>query len=56
MVICNKWFSDKERAVAMSLLTLSMPLGSALAFGLTGYYFRDTSGDNKECLNNLLVT
>lgn len=56
MVICNKWFSDKERAVAMSLLTLSMPLGSALAFALTGFYFRDTSGDNKECLNNLLVT
>mmetsp|Transcript_4223 Transcript_4223/g.5254 ORF Transcript_4223/g.5254 Transcript_4223/m.5254 type:complete len:177 (+) Transcript_4223:366-896(+) len=56
MVICNKWFSDKERALATSLLTLSMPLGSALAFGLTGYYFRDTTGDNKDCLNNLLVT
>lgn len=56
IVICNKWFSDKERALATSLLTVSIPVGSGLAFGLTGYYFKDTTGDNKENLNQLLIT
>ena len=56
IVICNKWFSDKERALATALLTISLPLGTGLAFALNGFYFRDTTGDNKRCLNEMLVT
>ena len=54
IIICNKWFSDKERALGTALLTVSMPVGTALAFALTGYYFQDVSGDNKENVNSLL--
>jgi len=47
VVVANKWFSDKERALATALLTVSMPLGTALAFLLTGHFFRDIEGDNQ---------
>ena len=56
IVICNKWFSDKERALATALLTISMPLGTALAFALTGTYFVDENSDNKRNLEQLLMT
>ena len=49
IIVANKWFSDKERAMATSLLTVAMPIGTATAFVLTGHYFNDESmlGDNK---------
>lgn len=51
IIICNKWFSDKERALGTALLTVSMPVGTAVAFALTGFYFQDVGGDNKENVN-----
>ena len=35
-------------------MTVSMPIGTAVAFCLTGHFFADISGDNKENLNSLL--
>lgn len=55
IILVNKWFSDKERALATSLLTICMPIGTATSFVLTGHFFSDTTGDNKENLNNLLM-
>ena len=56
IIVANKWFSDKERALATSLFIVSMPIGTAVAFLLTGHYFADISGDNKQNLNDLLKT
>lgn len=53
-IVVTKWFSDKERALATSILTLGMPLGSALAFLLTGFFFVDSKNDTISNLNNLL--
>jgi len=35
-------------------MTVAMPIGTAVAFCLTGYFFNDISGDNKQNLYDLL--
>lgn len=52
-VICNKWFSDKERALATAMMAISMPMGTGLAFLLTGNYFADTDQTNEQNRDNL---
>jgi len=57
IIICNKWFSDKERARATSLLTVALPLGTAVAFLLIGIFFKDpnqTADENKAGLASML--
>ena len=55
IVICNKWFADNERALATALMSVSLPIGTAVAFMLTTIYFGDTSkGKNIDNLNNML--
>lgn len=39
IIIANKWFADKERAIAMSILNISTPIGQIVSFALTGYTF-----------------
>mmetsp|Transcript_33741 Transcript_33741/g.41649 ORF Transcript_33741/g.41649 Transcript_33741/m.41649 type:complete len:284 (+) Transcript_33741:245-1096(+) len=39
IIIANKWFSDKERAIAMAILNVSTPIGQIVSFALTGYLF-----------------
>lgn len=48
VIICNKWFADKERALATSLLTVAMPLGTALAFVQTGIFYKDDNQTPEE--------
>ena len=39
IIIANKWFSDTERALAMSVLNVSTPIGQIASFALTGFAF-----------------
>jgi len=39
--IVNKWFTDKERALATALVMMASPIGSGISFGMTGYWFKD---------------
>ena len=39
IIIANRWFSDKERAMAMSVLNVSKPVGQVISFTLTGSAF-----------------
>jgi len=39
IIIANKWFSDTERALAMSVLNVSTPIGQICSFALTGYTY-----------------
>ena len=36
IIIANKWFSDKERALAMSILNVSTSLGQIVSFTMSG--------------------
>ena len=45
-IIVNKWFTDKERALATAIQTIGMPLGSALGYGCAAAWFKDVSIDN----------
>ena len=40
-IIVNKWFTDKERALATAIQIIAMPLGSAISFAMSIYWFRD---------------
>ena len=39
IIVTNIWFSDKERATAMSILAIGMPLGGLVSFIITGIKF-----------------
>ena len=54
IIICNKWFSDKERNIAQSLLMISLVIGTGLAFALTSFYFSDVDSDAKSNLYSVL--
>ena len=43
-IIANKWFTDKERALATAIQGISIQLGCALAFGQCGYTFKEVVG------------
>lgn len=45
IIIANKWFSDSERALAMSILNVSTPVGQVISFALTGYIFSEIDDD-----------
>ena len=55
-IISNKWFTDKERALATALMTVSMPLGSGLSFALNSYWFSNENYEFKGLFKTLLVT
>lgn len=54
-IIANRWFGDKERALATALQILAMPLGSAASFATTGYWFSGEEADFKEAFKALMV-
>ena len=54
-IIANRWFTDKERALATALQTVAMPLGSALSFGLNSYWFSNENFEFKGLLKTLLA-
>ena len=37
---CNRWFSDKERTLALVICALTIPSGNLVAFFLSGIIFR----------------
>ena len=37
--VANKWFTDKERALATALLIVGSPIGVGVSYGMTGYWF-----------------
>lgn len=37
---CNRWFSDKERTLAIVICSLTIPGGNVVGFGLAGIVFR----------------
>ena len=37
--VVNRWFSDKERALATGLFSAAMVMGNGISYGLTGYMF-----------------
>lgn len=41
IIIVNKWFSIKERAMAMAILSVSHSIGQIASFALTGLVFSD---------------
>ena len=43
IIISNRWFSDKERAIAMAVLNVAAPTGQIISFALTGIMFADVS-------------
>lgn len=45
IIIANKWFSDTERALAMSVLNVATPIGQICSFALTGYTFSHINED-----------
>ena len=45
IIIANKWFSDRERALAMAVLNVSTPIGQIASFALTGYCFAGIDAD-----------
>ena len=57
-IVANRWFSDKERALAMGLMSAAMILGNALSFFLTGYIFSgaETVEAIKASLHRVLIT
>lgn len=57
IIIANKWFSDKERAMAMSILNISNPIGCIASFALTGYIFAviDEEGLSAEELDQTVI-
>ena len=55
-IIANKWFSDKERVAAAALQSIGMPLGAAISYGLTGFWFRDPNDNVKELLQSLILS
>lgn len=46
IVIANKWFADDERALAVTLLAVSMAVGQAVSFVLTGVAFADIGSES----------
>ena len=46
MIIANKWFSDKERALAMAILNVSAPIGAIASFTLTGMVFSSIGNED----------
>ena len=49
----NKWFTDKERALATALLIVGMPIGAGLSYGMTGAWFKDLNPDDHEAFLEL---
>ena len=42
LIICNKWFSDSERAVALAILNVSPQIGQVISLIITSIVFADT--------------
>ena len=49
-IIANKWFPDHQRALAVALQTLGLPLGSSLGFGMVAFWFREKKQEPEEFL------
>ena len=45
IIITNTWFTDKERAIAMAVLNISLSLGQIASFALTGFMFSDINNE-----------
>ena len=45
VLIANKWFSDKERALATALMIVGSPIGVGCSYILTGYWFFEVTED-----------
>ena len=41
IIIANKWFNDRERAMAMAVINVSQPIGQIVSFILTGLAFAE---------------
>jgi len=39
IILVNRWFSDTERALAMSLICVAQPVGIIFSFMLSGYVY-----------------
>ena len=53
-VIANKWFSDKERALATAIQSATLPFGAAITLGFQNFIFVD-GGDILAQLKQLMV-
>lgn len=43
IIIANKWFNDKERALAMAVLNVLGPVGQVASFALAGFVYGDVT-------------
>ena len=59
-IIVNKWFTDKERALATALYLVASPIGGGASFGMTGLWFKNVDmADSQEFLSafkTLMIT
>jgi sugar phosphate permease len=53
-LICNRWFSDKERGLATALSGLSLPFGCLISFIFTGVNFADVEQGNDQSVKDSL--
>ena len=52
-IVANKWFTDKERALATALLVVMSPIGVGVSYGMTGSWFieiKNVEEDSEEFL------
>lgn len=59
-LVCNKWFPDSERDMAISICALSVPGGNILSFLQTGFLFRGVTLTSptsliKSTMNKILI-
>ena len=48
IIVANRWFSDKERATAMSILNVTQPVGQVASFVLTGFAFSNVDENQSQ--------
>lgn len=59
--VVNKWFSDKERALATALLLIGGPIGVGISHTMTGSWFLNVDDDTERTeflsiFSNLMIT
>ena len=56
--IVNRWFSDKERALATSLFSASMVMGNGISYAISGFMFENATTDEeiKASIQQVFVT
>jgi MFS family permease len=54
-IVINKWFGDKERALAVSISMAGLPLGSLIGFICTGVSFSNKDALATDQLDKLIA-